>query len=346
MDWTLKELKEKLRDTAGISGMTASNSKLVTLINKAVEELMDMHDWPDIVERYRFNIFDPYIVLPAHLRKVTHAILDRNPIEIKSPWFEYVQHGPGELPDNEGYRVVLQRNRTPVFRQPPEEGGPWRIRVKAFADETTYPPDAPKLDGGIVPDPYKPLMNIRGYDGDEWITSDDQNGRHIAGEELPIDFATPFGGESQRTYTFIESVNMPVTHGKLELRAFNELTNAEILLAGYLPHETTPAYRTYTIPGLLKCKKQTVLLRIRQDFVIMIHDDDIASFGKPEAIRSMMIAQYKQHVQDLAGYGEWRKAARDVQMEREKSSEQKNKAPAISHTAGHGMSEDEVPHIV
>ena len=88
-----------------------------------------------------------------------------------------------------------------------------------------------------------------------------------------------------------------------------------------------------------------MLLRIRQDFVPMVHDDDISSFGKPEAIRLMMVAQYKRLVQDLEGYGEWRRAARDVQEEREKSSEQKNKAPAMSHTRGFGMGEQEVPYI-
>lgn len=335
------ELKQELAATAGISGLLSTSKKLAERINRAARELMGMKDWPGTIDFAVFTVFDPYIVLPPCLKKITHLTVDKVAREIRSPWFEYVQHSTGIIEDKNRADLLLQRNRSPVFRNIPSDGNSWNLKIKAFVDErvsASDPDDCCKTDDGV-----EPVVNIRGYNGDELIFSNDAGGKFIQGEDLKVSANAGFETTSAKKFTRIISFSKPTTRGRIELYAVRG--SIQHLLAIYEPYEKTPSYKAYTYPGFEKDKEQTVLTRARREYVPMIHDNDIVSFGNIEAIRAMMVGQMFMENERLGDYLQWRQTAMSLQVEEEASNELKAKSPPVEVAEGEGNGENEIPAI-
>ncbi len=340
MNHTLLELREEIADTAGISGLEVDSDKLRRLINNGARALLEMQDWQSSVDQYRFKVYDPYIVLPASLRKITHFAIDGSPIEMRSPWFEFVQHGPGIIEDDNRIDLLLERNRTPVFRNVPADGS-WNLVVKAFVDERVSvidPDDCCDEDVGVPP-----VVNIRGTLNDSVIYSTNADGKHIQGEDIIINHEGGFSSESTKIFSHIESFNKPVTTGQIELYA--KSGNVQHLLAIYAPYERTPSYRSYTFPGLEKCKEQTVLIRAKREHVPMIHDNDISAFGSVQAIKAMVISETFFLNQKQNEYLSWRDTALSLQLDHEASSHNKTKLPYLSFGEGFGNGPTEIGEL-
>jgi hypothetical protein len=300
---TWGQLKWKLAETAGATGMASTDGRLVDLVNAAVEELMDEGDWPGVVDRWkvRWDKKSGEVVLPSFLDRILGVTVDDRPLEMRSPWFEFVQYGPGNLRDDEvdeygnarpGRRqwsdVVVDRGVSATPQDLPEDGGPWQIQSVAVADETN--------GGGVS----VPSITINGLDG---------NGREVrtyAGGVMGV-WTTgakfPMNGISTQSFSKITEIVKPVTNGSIILTATNGVVSG--IAVGELGwNETTPQYRRYYIPALWSdtqgVKDRVLIARCRRKFVAIIGDDnEVPIISDVTALQEMMVGQYKRLIGEV-----------------------------------------------
>ena len=79
------------------------DTRLIDYTNRAVRELMNEGDWPGVVDTWylRYDSASGMLTLPGHLDRLLNVSIDDTPKEIRSPWFEFVQYGPGSVRDEE-----------------------------------------------------------------------------------------------------------------------------------------------------------------------------------------------------------------------------------------------------
>lgn len=300
---TLAQAIERLAPFCGSTGMPRTDARVITYINKAIEELKDCGDWPNVVDRwfFRANQISGVVALPYEFERLMQVTTDGVPRMIASPWFEFVAYGPGIQDDYDarGNRrrcwtdTVMDRGSLPVQRQIPdpfELTGPWTIRVYATVDEQEA-------------EPFPPNINIQGLDENGLIIRSLSNGtgdtEWINGVNFPIDFSDGSGfTTSAQQYSKITGVSKPETNGYVRITAWNGTD--EIELSNYQFNETVPSYRHYFIPSIVKkctdCDEQDriIMARCRKRFIPAKQPEDILMIGNLNALEEMIIAQWKR----------------------------------------------------
>lgn len=298
---TLGQAKERLAPFCGATGMPITDARVVRYINKAVEELSQTGDYPGVVDRwaFRFNQLTGVVALPYYFDRLMQVTVDGVPKMIASPWYEFVAYGPGIQDDYDarGNRrrcwteTVVDRGDSPVQRQIPdpfELTGPWTLRVYTDKDEQ---------EAAGAP----PVINIQGLDANGLIIRSLSNGtaatEYINGVDFPMDFNEAFTTSSQQ-FSKITGVSKPATNGYIRVTAWNGTDEVE--LSNYAFNETTPSYRHYFIPSIVKrcdnCDDNDRILvaRCRKRFVAATQDEDILMIGNLNALEEMVIAQWKR----------------------------------------------------
>lgn len=298
---TLGQAKERLAPFCGATGMPRTDARVVTYINKAIEELMKTGDYPNVVDRWLFraNQLTGVVALPYVFERLMQVTTDGVPRMIASPWFEFVAYGPGIQDDFDarGNRrrcwseTVTDRGSYPVQRQIPdpfELTGPWTLRVYTTLDEQ---------EAASAP----PNINIQGLDANGLIIRSLSNGtgdfEYINGVNYPLDVGQAFTTSSQQ-FSKITGVSKPETHGYIRLTAWNGTDEVE--LSNYQFNETVPSYRHYFIPSIVKrctdCdeRDRIIMARCRKRFIPATQDEDILIIGELNALEEMIIAQWKR----------------------------------------------------
>lgn len=297
---TLGDVKSEVARVCGSTGMQVTDTRVISRINAAQLELLNEGDFPGVVDRWHITTVDGNIVLPPNLDRLMHVAIAGVPRMIKSPWFEFVQYGPGPAEDQQQYNFtwcdvngVLDRGETPTQVQLPDSSltcgssspaGPWHIRVY-----------------GTVPEVGQPIMTIQGTDVNGLQvrtepTSGSSAGMWIDGEEVIISSGSSFY-QTTSQYTQVTVVTKPITNGYVKITAWNGST--ELVLSTYAPNETTPAYRWYFSPWLQNLNTastccRTVRARCRRRFVPVAADTDVLVISNILAIQEMVIAQFKR----------------------------------------------------
>lgn len=330
MSLTLGQAKDELANVAGISGMSLTHIELTNTINRACAELLKSGDHPESVDRYQFTLHDGFLVLPHFLEKATHVTINRVPMELRSPWFEFVQHGPGIIKPEDLRNVIVERGRIPGFRNVPLTGGPWQIKLTGEVDES--------VDG------VEPIVHLRGYDENKLeIYSTGSDTLWGKGEDLTISRAVGFTVTSSFNYSALISLVKPVTKGRIFMDATDGVT--DIRIGEFAPEETTPYNRVYLIPGVADCEATTTttldaevdaLIRAKRSFVKAIVDEDLLQVNNIDAIETMIIAQEKRKNQNVNDYVSLRTVALGLMADESAHTEQRTKRPFISfgRTAG------------
>lgn len=298
---TLGQAKIALAPFCGATGMPITDPRVTKYINKAVEELANTGDYPGVVDRwfFRFNQLSGYMALPYYFDRLMQVTTDGVPRMIGSPWYEMVAYGPGiqDDYDERGNKrrcwtsTVIDRGDSPVQRQVPdlfELTGPWTLRVYTAVDEQ---------ESAANP----PVINIQGLDADGLIIRSLSNGtgdfEYINGVDFLMDVNQTFTTSDQQ-FSKITGVSKPETNGYIKVTAWNG--TVEVELSNYAFNETTPSYRHYFIPSIVRrcdsCDDEYRILiaRCRKRFVPAVQDEDILMIGNLNALEEMIIAQWKR----------------------------------------------------
>lgn len=315
---TLSQVRPELSRIAATCGLAVTDARFVTKLNTATEELMNAGDWPGIVDRYRFKVYGGLITLPGDLNAIVGVAIDGSPLEMASPWYEYVASGPGPQEGVTWIDNVLDRGEACTIQQVPEET-PCTLEVEGVIDERT--------------DLVRPTLIVRGYDENgEWLRSE-IDGEQADGIEIEINGDTaPKLTASIVSLLAVESTIKPVTKGFVRLYANDGATRYH--LATYAPKETVPSYRRYAIPFATEEDLHTVMVRARRRFVPVSNDNDILLISNMPALESMITAIAKREADEFSAYAALRTVAVTLLKEEAQAYRGKTRKPAITFSQG------------
>ena len=344
---TYGQVKDFLSTYALNNGVAVDDARLIDYTNRAVKELMNEGDWPGVVDTWylRFDSATGNLALPGHLDRLLGISFDDVPKEIRSPWFEFVQYGPGNLRDAErnsqddplakrlgqpGYLVdrgmACTQHDLPVRNEADPAAAPWHLRVYASVDESI--------------DSVDPVLRVTGLDENGRVIRTLQNTTWITGENLEIVDGTFY--ESTNAFSAIHSVVKPVTNREVRLTAWNGVT--EIDLSTYEWNETTPSYRRYYAPELHRettgVRDSIVRARCRRRFIPVAADNDVLIIGNELALVEMMIAQWKRQNGNIDEYASHKMVAVDILRKEATAHNGKTRTPAITFSRGWGLGSD------
>lgn len=338
---TLGQVRPELTTVAGTTGMSVTDPRFIARLNLAQEELMNEGDFPGVVDRYRvaFSATTGEVVIPYWLDRLMAVTVDRIPQQMMSPWAEFYAYGPGPQSDPGTNAAgnppipfpscwlydVFDRGETVSYTKIPHTNGPWVLRVYASVDE--------KVDG------YNPLINLQGFDPNgQIIRSRISDGTSLPWENgivLPIDFDVPFS-ESTQEFASLTAVVKPETNGYVRLTAWNG--SVEVELSNYAPVETTPSYRRYYIPSLWRSDANAcpriLLARARKRFVPVAEPQDTLIISNINALKCMIIAQWKRDAGNYDAYKEQKIQAVDILQKEAMGYLGKSRSPALTFQYG------------
>ncbi len=336
---TYGEIKGVLAKAAGAAGMQVNDVRLIDITNRAIEELMNEGDWPGVVDRWLFNTHEGLVTLPWELDRLMQVTVDAVPKQINSPWYEFVQYGPGQQsePDANGrgarmwVDVVMDRGDVPVMTAVLLTDGPRVLRVYAAIDES--------VDGVF------PVVNLQGVNDDGQTINSLSSGTSAGegcsvGEDVTL--VLP-GGYVETTQNFAEvtAVVKPETCGYLTLKAWNG--SEEVTLASYAPGQTTCTFRKYFVPAVVPGVGDTnptdrvILARCRRRFVAVTEDNDVLIIGNLPALREMVVALWKRDSDAWDDFNLHKANAVDILRKEATGYLGKARTPAISFQRGFAL---------
>ena len=338
---TLGEARVQIAPVAGNTGLPVTGDLLADYINKAVRELANEGDWPGVVDRWylRYDVASGLVALPYQLERLIAVCVDDVPLEMRSPWFEFCQYGPGVIRDagvdSQGNvlparidwtDVVTDRGESPVRIDIPVDGGPWRMRVEALVEEAA---------GETV--------RFFGLDPDGHFVRSEVGGVWGNGETVAITSGT--GGsvtDGAKDFSALTAVTKTLTNGTVKISAANS-TGVVVELATYEYNETTPSFRRYFIPALYREKTgerdRVILGRCRRRFVPATDDSQVLMIGNLDALEEMVIAQYKRSIGSFDEYTGHKGTAVDLMKKDALAHSGKSKVPGMTFRRGFWIGE-------
>jgi hypothetical protein len=311
--------------------------------NLATQELMNVFDWPSLIVAVQFKITKGKLIVPSEFDRFVSLAINGYPIQMQSPWFEYVGEGPDLMTSNWGVPPIsdttsvdlfqfllgaLDRDVLATFEDIPNDGTTYVPVIYGTQDE--------RVNG------VEPTITIQGYDDNNmWVRSGGQDGI-----TLPINGDTgPFRSEASQNFSRITAILKPATNGYVSLYAYNG-TDPETFLCTYAPYDTRPFYRHYWIPGLQSASavpQQTywVKARARKRYVPIMSVNDLLIISNVPALQSMMQAIYYRESKDLQNYAAYKGVAVALMQDEAKSyiGKQRQK-PVLTFSEGTGVRMD------
>ena len=337
------DFQAQLARVAGVSGMSTADQRVMDYTNLAIFELMDEGDWPSLIARLQFKVTQPRIVVPAEFDRILYLTVNRNPVPMQSPWFEFIGDG-WEVGDNayatnppdsgflHRFVGVLDREQIYTFEDVPQDGNVYYPVIYGTVNE---------IPQGQT---QRPVLILQGYDSaGNWIRTQSivtNPGAWIDGMELPINGDTaPFATQGSVSISQVTGIQKPVTNGYVNLYYYCPATGASVYACNYTPYDTTPYYRSYKIPGM-SCNGQIscVTARCRRRYTPIQQASDWLLINNLPALCAMLQAVYYREAKDLKNYGAYKQMAVDILRKEMKSylGAQRTK-PAITFGEGTGV---------
>ena len=271
---TYAELKPILAARAQAVGLSTSDSRLLTTVNRALEILWPSTNIPGIEDQYIFRVYDRTFTLPADLEVVTGINVNGAPYKIRSEWFEFMQSGSGRnSEDNEWVdNIIVDRGLVPIqFPIPDPDTYTYSAWIEGELDERDSS-DA------------RPVATVKYLDENgKLVRTARDSGSYEDGEELEINGDTsPYQTALSSNVSEIKSFSKPVTQGEVKLYVNDGTTDT--LLATYGARETVPQYRKYYISDVKVGESTEVLVRARKKFVPIREDGDILIISDPNIL--------------------------------------------------------------
>lgn len=318
---TLGEARTLLADIAGISGYSSTDSRMVTAINRATEELLKTGDYPSVVDRYKVRVTERLVTLPYYLDRILGVAVDKQPYEMRRPWIEFDQYGPGTQDEYTGVDIVLDKEDAPIFRDIPN------------VDGRTY---VLKLDSEGIEAGTEQIL-VKGYDDNgDWIRSEypASSGTYIDGVYMTVDTI------GTQRFSEIISIVKDSTKGVLTLSTRDDLS-VNTVIGIYQPNELVPSYRRYYLPFLADDNTYTIRMRARKRYVPVVNDNDLLLIPNIDALENMILAQQKRRAQEIQDYMAFKNLAIANLKEEAKSYNGYSQSPVIKLSQGFGVGDFE-----
>lgn len=341
---TWGDVKASIAEVSGTSGMPVTDPRVLAQMNLAQEELCQEGEFPGVVDRWKIvSDGSGTLVLPAHLDRLMQITLGGKPAEIKSPWFSFVEWGPGIQDDARfqncetsfwrnwcGADNILEIGEKPVKRDLPDVldqslVGPWILRVYADPSSNENPgayllAQGTDVSGNVI------RTAVNNGSGLEYIN----------GERIAISSGSGFA-ESTQSFATISAVTKPVTNSAVSLRAYNGTVEFE--LSNYQYNETTPSYHHYYSPWLHRIQDRdpccrTVIARCRRRFVPIRSDSDVLMISNLPALRNMVRAIWKRDADNIESYSALKTTAVDILNKEAMGYRGKVRTPALVFQRG------------
>ncbi len=354
---TFGQAKAVLAQVCGSSGMQVNDPRVMVRTNEAIQELMNEGQFAGIVDRWHLLARDGSIVLPPQFDMLLEFTADGTPMQLVSPWGEFVNYGPGLQDDLLGRNNnlsrrwwscgggnVYDRGESPVVVDIPVSSGsscvctdgtgaafdgPWTLRQYANPI-TNEAVGAYSTIQGLDPDGLLIRSDISNGSGTEWIN----------GVRLEITSGSSFV-ETTHQFSKITAYTKPQTNGYVRLTAWNGVTEVE--LSNYQPWETEPSYHRYYCPFLQERRTQNdpctrvVLARVRKRFVPATEDSSPLIISNVLALKEMVIAIWKREAGNLEEYSVHKLTAVDILKKESYVYRPKSKTPAFVVQRGFGV---------
>jgi hypothetical protein len=321
--------------------MRVTDPRVIDRINDAQQELMNEGDFPGVVDRWHVVNQTGHIVLPPQLDRLMQIAIAGVPQTIKSPWFEFVNYGPGPAEDrSDHFRTwcdvdgILDHGETCTSTIFPTEtcgvsvgSSGYNLRVYARRPE----------DAGI-------FATIQGRDinGEiisSQLTSGSSAGEWVNGVQVPISSGSAYFQTTER-FAYVDAFTKPVTNGYVRLTAWDGVT--ETVLSNYAPNETEPSYRHYFCPWLSELNTDSnccrvVRARCRRRFVPVAQDTDVLIISNVLAIKEMVIAQFNREAGIGDAYSLHKQTAVDILKKEAAGYRGKSRLPGLTFQRGFGI---------
>ena len=331
---TLGQARPEVARICGDSGMTVTDDAVVGRINRAVQELMNEGEFPNIVDRWHIVAEDGMVVLPSFLDRLMQINVRGRPQTIASPWYQFVAYGPGTREDQQGFGrwwtddgMILDRGEHPVKVEVPVIAGPWYLRVYTAVSEGATPP----------------YCTIQGTDENGEIIRTEVDSVWINGEQIALDADETYV-QSTKEFASITAFTKPETNGYIRLTAWNG--SIEIDLSNYAPYDTTPSYHHYFSQWLNDLTAPTdsplrvIQARCRKRYVKVREDTDLLLISNLPALSEMVIAQYKRDSDDMQSYAAHKQTAVDLMVKEANSYRGKSRLPGLTFQRGFAVGSD------
>lgn len=346
---TYGQFKPEIARVAGVSGMEIKDARVMAYTNSAIFELMNEGDWPSIVGRLRFKTCGCKITVPSDYDRFFYCTIDRFPMMMQSPWYEFVGYGWDVPPlltqaggvDNTAFQLwgqlsgVLDKDDVGTFNDVPSDGNQYFPAVYATVNEA--------VNGA------NPFINVQGYDSsNNWIRTQDTSGAWIDGQNITINGNAPLSPTvGAVAISQVTAITKPLTNGNVLLYCQQAGGQNSTFLCTYAPKDTTPFYRRYEVPGLRNVlspggtKNHCVLARLRKRYVPITCDSDFLLISNLPALLSMVQGIYYRESKDFQSYQMFKSAAVELMQKEMKSylGLQRTK-PAITFGEGTGVRPD------
>jgi len=335
---TYGDIKAQIAAVCGASGMSVTDPRVLLRTNNAVQELMDCNEYPGVFDTWHIVAESGYLVLPPQFDRLANISIAGVPRQIMSPWAEFVQYGPGPAEDQRTWRRwwcdgrdIFDRGEV-VSRIPIPDiddtdfPGPWKLRVYATVEE--------------LPDIYLTAQGTRsGRIIRTQITDGSSVGEWINGERIAITDGSAYV-ESVEDFDTLTVVTKPQTNGYVRLTAWNGVV--EIELSDYAPDETTPSYHKYFSQWLQirqeddQCLR-VVRARVRKRFVPVKEDTDVMIISNINALKAMVIAQWKRDADNQESAAIYKANAIKILNDEAQGYRGKSRMPAVTFQVGYGI---------
>ena len=338
---TFGQVKAFLAEYALNNGVQVTDARLLAATNRAIRELMNEGEWPGIVDQWYLKFDTPQeglLTCPSFIERILQVTVDDCPKEIRSPWFEFCQYGPGPAHNTEydsyGNQIpkrvnwggwMVDRGESCTRWEIPNDGTNYVIRVYATVEEST---------AGVNPEIMFYGLNQNGDEVRSGVIAGSTVAGYITGESVEIDYGT--FTESQGYFSKITSLVKPVTNGPVRITAWNGVQEVE--LARFEWWETNPTYRRYYVPDIYQetsgQRDRIIRARCRRKFREILQDNDPLMLSNEVAVVEMIIAQYKRQVNALDEYLAHKQTAIDLLRKEAIAHMGNTKNPAVTFTKG------------
>lgn len=339
---TFGAIKGELARVCGATGMNTSDERVMGYTNMATEELMNEYDFASVVDRLVFNVTSGHITLPSSYDRIMMMNLNCIPMQMQSPWFEFVATGwelLNEIPADDNFfdslgvlSGVLDRDQVCQFEDVPTDAEYYiRVYGQAGHDERTAS--------------VRPKIVIQGYDADgKWIRTQNSSSIWIDGIEVEINGdAVPYFISTTQTIKQITAIVKPATSGYVYVYATPVLGGDPVFIAAYAPKDTNPYYRKYFIKGL--CNNDDtfqVVARCRRRYMPVLTDADQLIISNLPALKAMVMAIFYFESNEPDNYLKYKATAVDILKKEMKAylGLQTGSKPVITFGEGMGVRRD------
>lgn len=235
-------------------GLCASDPRVVTAINLAIERLIPVLNPEKTVGRYQFDVVNNQITTPREVKTILAASCSyasctggncgpgcTSIFRVKSRWYEMLPGGPVGFIACAPNILMDMGTGYSTFADPSVET-PLILRLYADLPQVT--------SEGII------VISGLDADGNDLVTY--QDNQWIPGAAIQIPAQGTNYNETTQSISQIYSITKPQTVGRLRLYGVDS-TGAQTALAVYQPDEINPDYRRYMVSWVGDIPPQAIL---------------------------------------------------------------------------------------